>query len=489
MEDYMQQQPTATNTAKERFSLYILVAMLIIGLLSGGYFWLMHTSNSQSHLTSMPPPLPSTLGPQNVYMARNNHVVKLDGRTGAIIWQQTLTPPGVNSPQTCMQIVNGVMYAVLDYDSYAFRTSDGKQLWHVSIPSTHSKNLSCSVADNRVYVLHRDGTYSALATRDGSELWRSAVVLTDSMIFQVQHGAIYSEPNVGMSPRLTATDATTGKERWHVDLQAGNIMSPTLVANGIVYHTTGNTLYALDEATGRIIWQQHTDNPAIYFSNLSIADSVLYTGTGTVDSAMLVECKQQPLSNCPASSYHVYAFDASRGSLLWKSAPGLDLYSISNSTPDQLYHPGLPPLNGTVFAGHYDSSGSTLYALDGKNGKVRWQANPKCPDESCSWLLATLDGKTITLIDLPYQSGSTHLLTFDLSNGRQLAQQTLAIQNQGRPVVFAGMDASRIYVLAKGDANTLDVIHSLNLTNNKDLWRYQVDNYASGSIELPIVAP
>src|SRR5579859_4925492 len=394
----MHQQPTNTGSAKKRLYLSALAAALVGSLLLGGYLWLMNTKPSQPHPTSTPVVAPSP--PENVYMARNNHVVKLDGRTGAIIWQQTLKPPGVNSPATCLQIVDGMVYAILDYDSYAFRTSDGKQLWHISLPSTHSKNLSCQVVGDRIYVLHRDGTYSALDAKNGAEIWRSAVVLTDSMIFQVLHGAIYSEQNVGSTPRLSALDTLTGKERWHVDLQEGNTMSPTLVADGIVYHTTSNIIYALDETTGHILWQQHTDNPAISFAIAGVAHGILYADTSTIDSLIGGECEHQPPALvCLASTYHVYAFDASKGTLLWKSAQGLHLYYnnplFSNYT-SQTSQLNLPLINGAILAYQATSKDFTLYALDASSGTPHWQSNLPCAGY-CDSLPTVFDSHTLAL--------------------------------------------------------------------------------------------
>ncbi|HEY7417002.1 MAG TPA: PQQ-binding-like beta-propeller repeat protein, partial [Ktedonobacteraceae bacterium] len=277
----MHQQSSSASFIKNRRTCVALAVVFIVGLLLGaGYFWMMSMKSSQPDQASTPTAFVS--GPENVYMARDSHVVKLDGRTGAVLWQHNLASSEVNfpqSPQTCIQIVQGVMYAILDYDSYAFQTGDGKELWHMSMPHTQPSNLSCQLADGRIYVLHTDGAFSALDTKDGRQLWRSAAIETQSLLFQVQHGAIYSERNVGLAPRLTALDGATGKERWHADLQEGNTGFPTQVADGLVYHGTSNSLYALSETTGRIIWQQHTDNVATFFTHPYLVNGVLYVET------------------------------------------------------------------------------------------------------------------------------------------------------------------------------------------------------------------
>lgn len=394
-----------------------------------------------------------------------------------------------------MQIVDGVMYAILDYDVYAFRTSDGALLWHIGTPDSqsHSKNLSCQITGSRIYILHRDGTFAALDTKNGTQLWRSAVILTDSMLFEVQHGSIYSEQNIGTTPRLSALDTTTGKERWHVDLQEGNTMSPTLVAGGIVYHTTSNILYALDEATGHILWQQHTDNPAIFFSLASIASGILYADTATIDPLVGGECNgSHPALVCQPNTYHVYAFDARNGTLRWKSAAGLHLYnnnSLYSNDSNQPAQPALQVINGTVLTYQLHSTALTLHALDATGGNQRWQTDVQCSADSCGPFPTALNGNTITLIDDNYQAKSIRLLSLDLASGRQIAQHTLSFQNQGRPIDFVGLDNGRLYLLAKGDEHALDIIHGLSLVNGTDLWRHQVDNYGSGSIEEPIIAP
>lgn len=487
----MHQQPTNADLAKNRRYLSPLAAMLVGGLLLGGYFWLIPTKSSPPHLASTP--VASTLGPENVYMARTNHVVKLDGRTGAILWQHTLTPPGVNSPQTCLQIVDGVMYAILDYDSYAFRTSDGKELWHISIPSTQSKNLSCHVEGSRIYILHRDGTFTALNTKDGVQLWRSTVVLTDSMVFEVQRDTLYSVQMSGTLPRLSALDTKTGKERWHVDQQEGL----PLVANGIAYTTSSNMLSALDEATGHLLWQQHTDNQAISFALSTLADGVLYAQTSTSDLQVGGECQTQPPALvCQADTYHVYAFDAKKGTLLWKSAPGRQLYSDSRNENGQAGKPRLPLVNGVVMVtsfqdrSHYPATiPPVLYALDARSGMVRWQSDQQCYGKNCGPFPATLEGGYLNLLEEGSQTNSLRLLTIDIASGRKLGQQIGYVPSPGKEVELVGMDNGRVYVLAKGNEQTLDVIHALSLANGAELWHYHVENYASGSIETPIVAP
>ncbi|GIU88629.1 MAG: cytochrome CBB3 [Acidimicrobiia bacterium] len=115
-------------------------------------------------------------------------------------------------------------------------------------------------------------------------------------------------------------DRDTGETVWARQLPTGShlggIMTTAAYHDGRIYvssnrwadhvdfHDPGNvsTTYALDAATGAIVWQ--TDLPSATFGALTYANGVVFqpTITGTV-----------------------YAFDAADGSVLWSARPGADL--------------------------------------------------------------------------------------------------------------------------------------------------------------------
>lgn len=130
-----------------------------------------------------------------------------------------------------------------------------------------------------------------------------------------------------------------------------------------------------------------------------------------------------------------------------------------------------------------------IYALDARSGRVRWQSRQECYDGSCGPFPATVEGGDLNLFEEDNQTNVIRLLTIDVTSGQKLAQQSWHVLSPGNNVGFVGIDSGRVYVLAKGNEHTLDVIHALSLTNGADLWSYQIENYASGSIETPIVAP
>ena len=123
-----------------------------------------------------------------------------------------------------------------------------------------------------------------------------------------------------------AVNALTGKEIWHRTL-TDVVMNTPVVANGLVYagegidpgispdtlpnpmagRKEGNSIYALDAATGRIVWRFRTvghDMPTGVFLNDGGTPKFIFTG----------------------GDLHVYALNARTGKLLWKvPVSGVDM--------------------------------------------------------------------------------------------------------------------------------------------------------------------
>jgi outer membrane protein assembly factor BamB len=92
----------------------------------------------------------------------------LDQRTGAVVWE---APFG--GGESAPAVANGIVYAGDDYgDLYAFRESDGKQLWR-----SHTQNafvLSAPIVANGVVYAATLGAY-AFDALTGQRLWRANI--------------------------------------------------------------------------------------------------------------------------------------------------------------------------------------------------------------------------------------------------------------------------------------------------------------------------
>ncbi len=221
--------------------------------------------------------------------------------TGAFIWKFApgllLGPPAV---------ANGIVYVCTDY-VYALNASTGALIWS---SQSDSYGISTTVVNNIVYV---------------------------------------GGPN-----DVEALDAGTGRVIWQHQL-SGSLpfaSSPT-VANGVVYVITQQGVaYALDAATGILIWSRNfgvspTPQPTPYstYAGLSVANGVVY-----IEAA-------DPKSRQRA--YNVWALNANTGAAIWKSP------SVGTA-----YYGSMPAVaNGVVYVG----SGGNVYALNASTGEQMWQ--------------------------------------------------------------------------------------------------------------------
>jgi outer membrane protein assembly factor BamB len=161
------------------------------------------------------------------------------------------------SNSALLQVVSGVVYAVLKFDIYALDAGKGEQIWHV-INHTEKGSFWAVVDNGRVYLYSLDDTFSALNAVDGSVLWHNTTFTTrNGYGFSVRNGHVYTQlhTNGGRDVELFTLDGATGEVRWSIPLPSG-LMTPPLVKEGVIYITRGNFLFALKEQSGESIWEQ-----------------------------------------------------------------------------------------------------------------------------------------------------------------------------------------------------------------------------------------
>jgi len=142
--------------------------------------------------------------------------------------------------------------------------------------------------------------------------------------------------------KLSAIDRQTNQQTWQfpskdakdIDLKA--IYGTPVIGDGRVYvGAFDGTFYALDLATGEVLWQQKTG--AAIIGGAALADGTVYVGS---------------------SDNRLYAFDAASGASRW---PPFEAEGDIWSTPlvEQ----------GTVYVTSMDKR---LYALDAATGQLKW---------------------------------------------------------------------------------------------------------------------
>jgi outer membrane protein assembly factor BamB len=180
-------------------------------------------------------------------------------------------------------------------------------------------------------------------------------------------GAVYSSPAIAdgvifvgsNDGKLYAVDAETGATKWTFAAKARIASSPA-VNNGIVYvESYDSQLYAIDAVSGQKKWSFATEGekrftaPHIH-GMLPAAQSL----PDPFDFFLSSPCVWNGAVYFGSGDGHVYAVDATSGTLKWKFKTG-DVVHASPAIAD-----------GMLFIGGWDTY---LYALDAASGTERWK--------------------------------------------------------------------------------------------------------------------
>lgn len=156
------------------------------------------------------------------------------------------------------------------------RDNQGKLLWSrrmgpvFSSPVAGLKMLFVSSTDGYLYALEQDTGAIAWRVRLDSLLTDATPALEGQVLFVAAHGSA-----------LEALNAHTGQAYWTVETSQ-KIQAPPLVVGSRVLVATQLALWALDAASGRVLWKFHhgaagwptTGSPAV-------SGNMVYAGLGT----------------------------------------------------------------------------------------------------------------------------------------------------------------------------------------------------------------
>lgn len=239
---------------------------------------------------------------------------------------------------------------------------------------------------------------------------------------------------------LHGLDAATGKERWKVQLQSvspggaglGSLividgpMTKPILKDGTIYLGTYGTsfgkgrtgsLYALEAATGKVIWSLETEDGIE--NDLILKDGKIYAGG--------------------VSAF--YTVDAKSGKVIWKSTLRNDNQWSAQLMGGKLY----------VSSGRYGSKGSwfsgTLYCLDPETGKQVWTYDIGGP--------SPIRGADGVLVGVQWGTfGGSKLVGLNAADGKEL--WTLDEKGLMAPLIQDG----RVLHLTKDDEMRILDLHS-----------------------------
>jgi outer membrane protein assembly factor BamB len=271
--------------------------------------------------------------------------------------------------------------------------------WRVDGSSAFS---AVAVADNIVYASD-ETVLRALSVEDGSEVWTatasdeyrttsvSAPAVDDGRVYVGETRKRTPEPTADDSfdrhSRVLAFDAMTGEEVWQFESArtASGFHSPT-VADGIVYIIGQNfgagsvgLLYALDGATGDLLWKKTTGTSGIAGYEappVAVENGVVYL-----------------------ASEELFALDAQTGETYWSGDPnGTGTYRAMGKNAPAV-------ANGRLYVGHgTQTTFEARHIGDGShawthtittNGDETTDTGTKTATETGVWTGAAVDDDTV----------------------------------------------------------------------------------------------
>lgn len=272
-------------------------------------------------------------------------------------------------------------------------------------------NAAPIVSGELVIAATADGAVHATRGQTGESAW---VYAPASKVWDASVNADAERVCGGMEGKqVFCLDARTGQPLWmtavsqevqsRVALNEERVFAPTTWAgSGMVTDFNGRaSLFALDAASGEIIWEAVTENYILRRPSVS-GDTVLVGGAYQVDG--------QPAGTIAT---RIYAFSVADGSELWKyeSDDGLLRWVEAD---DKI--------------AAFSAATETVYALDLKEGKLLWERGPGY------WMQfpAMQDGKIF------FGSGDEIFQALDALSGQKVWQQSIEMSslNQiGRPFI------------------------------------------------------
>ncbi|MFG2522386.1 PQQ-binding-like beta-propeller repeat protein [Streptomyces sp. NPDC048527] len=255
----------------------------------------------------------------------------LDARDGSRLWQRQAEGDSTNVASAS----GGTLYYLSGRSLYAADADSGETRWKAKSILTVPATL-----DGAAYSVIV-GFLMAQDLGTGKILW--TYYLGEGSAegeFAVAGSTAYAHAD----QELSAVNTATGKKRWTFEADSALITAPA-VAGGTVYCGGRNgTLYAVDARTGKEVWRRGFDgklwNPRIASGADTpvVADGVVYF----------------------ENDAYVSAFDADTGKPLWRHRQDTDEIDT------------LSVAVGTVY---FTNETGTLYALDARSGRPKWQEN------------------------------------------------------------------------------------------------------------------
>ncbi|MHB8295754.1 MAG: PQQ-binding-like beta-propeller repeat protein [Acidimicrobiales bacterium] len=237
----------------------------------------------------------------------------------------------------------------------------------------------------------------------------------------------------------------------------GNSVGVSIV-KGVVYSESDmGRLYAINAATGKMVWQARGNNA--FMGNPLVEHGVVVAGSGDTgfSFSQLIKFVQHKPVVRGLGWASIYAFNATTGKKLWEvPTKGEDMPSLAYS-------------HGMVFEG---TGGGRVLALDLKTGRTAWATRVGGFDSMSS---LAVNGSTV----LVGFSNPNYVYCLDSATGKVLWRQTITgVANTGMGDNSPAVDSTRGIVLQNSivdpnpKAGTINSeVFAMNAATGKLLWQ------------------
>lgn len=250
-------------------------------------------------------------------------LVALNAYTGSLLWKTDTLLQGDFYGSSSPTVVNGVLFTGTGTKNSvcALNANTGALIWKFS--QGCSFYSSPCVAHGMVYVLGGNHTLYAINARNGKLNWSFQFAQGLSSLASTSPTVCGNSVYFIVDPQnyLYSLNASTGAVQWKFDPQRANgAYASPIAKNGAVFTVASNRIYALDSASGSVIWAK------------TIGENI--TASPTYASGVVYVTAIDDL---------MYALDATNGSIIGK-------YNFTGyGTTPVISSPVIENKNGRIF--------------------------------------------------------------------------------------------------------------------------------------------
>lgn len=248
--------------------------------------------------------------------AEIGHVYAFDPARGDVAWKYAHQGKASSGfPSDVLLAGDRVIAVTVDERVVALNAASGAEVWSFSIGTQRRRvGISPALANGRVFFGSSNGAVYAIDARTGTQLWKRQLDAPTSTAIAVSGEDIVVGTAGRMAYRLRASNGrvlaslelkevpkdtpvvndrgvyvTTPTEFVLIDSKLRRILwraesksewtspRPRLWRGSVVVGDREGTVYALDQATGAVVWSHKIDNSAI--RGIGSDESTLYVGT------------------------------------------------------------------------------------------------------------------------------------------------------------------------------------------------------------------